>query len=387
MLVKTFEGVTMADAMKAVKSEFGSSAVILSTQKKIIDSHGTQIMEIKAAAPESKKVGAENYGANYDFETIEAQLTVIDQKLAGVSKSVAKENHVHTLETGLQEIKLLLLESLRNKDGNITRNVRADLLDLVQHLKVMGIDETHCTELLNYIQALDIDSQESDPQALKELGKAKAIQWMHGKIKIAPKWSISPGSTSVHAIVGPSGAGKTSLVAKLAAQFNGEQAKKVLVVSYDNRRIAACEQLRIYCKILGITFATMDTPSELESLLLDKRDYDLVIIDTAGRNPRSNEDMNDLKAFSECSIPVDIHLILSLTEKQSQMDRAIRAFSSIGISSLFFSKLDESWTYGEIYNMAQKWSLPLGYFSTGQKIPGSIERASRERVLERIFCL
>ena len=139
---------------------------------------------------------------------------------------------------------------------------------------------------------------------------------MHKRIKIAPQWKISKGTTAVHMLVGPAGSGKTSLVAKLAANFKSNQDAKVLVVSYDNRRIAASEQLRIYSKILGIDFAAIDSPTELEEMLLQKRNYDLALIDTAGRNPRSDEDMEDLRIFSECQVPIETHLILSLTEKQ-----------------------------------------------------------------------
>lgn len=387
MLVKSFEGLSMSDAMRAVKKEFGSNAVILSSAEKIVDGTGTKMVEIKAAAPESRSVGAEAGPSTKDFEVVEAHLTHIGEKISEVNRTNAKENHIHTLETGLQEIKLLLLESLRNKNGVIERDLPNDLLDLAQHLKVMGLEESHCTELMNYLSSIPYQETDGSNVERAEFYKSHAIRWMHKRIKIAPAWKISKGTTSVHMLVGPAGAGKTSLIAKLATHFKSEHNAKVLVVSYDNRRIAASEQLRIYSKILDFDFASVDSPSELDNLLLQKRDYELVLVDTAGRNPRSDEDMVDLRAFNESSFPVDTHLILSLTEKQSQMDRAIRSFSSVGISSIFFSKLDESWTYGEIYNMAQKWSLPLGYFTTGQKIPGSFERASRERVLERIFCL
>ena len=387
MLVKSFEGLSMSDAMRAVKKEFGSNAVILSTNERIIDATGSKMIEIKAAAPETRSHGAERAASSENIEVVEAHLTHMGEQISNIGKQTAKEAHIHTLETGLQEIKLLLLESLRNKNGKIDRDLPKDLLDLTQHLNVMGIEESHCTELMTYLSSIPYEETDGSHLERAEFYKSHAIRWMHKRIKIAPQWKISKGTTAVHMLVGPAGSGKTSLVAKLAANFKSNQDAKVLVVSYDNRRIAASEQLRIYSKILGIDFAAIDSPTELEEMLLQKRNYDLVLIDTAGRNPRSDEDMEDLRIFSECQVPIETHLILSLTEKQTQMDRAIRCFSSAGINSLFFSKLDESWTYGEIYNMAQKWSLPLGYFTTGQKIPGSFERASRERVLERIFCL
>ena len=386
MLVKNFEGFSMADAMKAVKSEFGGSAVILSTNERLDEKTGEKIVEVKAAAPQNDSPGA-SAATFTNLDLLENHIDSLNTSLLDMKKDMVKESHAHTLETGLQEIKLLLLESLRNKEGNIDRDLPKDLLDLAQHLKVMGVEESHCTELMNHLASIPYSDVEDNSVERRDFYKSHAIRWMHKRIKIAPPWKITKGNTSIHMLVGPSGSGKTSLIAKIAAFFKKEKEANILVVSYDNKRIAASEQLKIYSKILGFNFASIESSSELESLLLKNRNYDLVLIDTAGCNPRSEEDINDLRSFRECGIPVDTHLILSLTEKQNQMDKAIRSFSSLRLNSLLFSKLDESWTYGEIYNMAQKWSLPLGYFSTGQKIPRAFERASRERVLERIFCL
>ncbi|MBF0441246.1 MAG: flagellar biosynthesis protein FlhF, partial [Oligoflexales bacterium] len=102
---------------------------------------------------------------------------------------------------------------------------------------------------------------------------------------------------------------------------------------------------------------------------------------------KNKSNLSDLNAIKDLNIPVDFHLVLSITEKENQMDMVIRRFSEIGISSLIFTKIDETWSYGEIFNLSTKWSIPLSYFGIGQKIPEEIERASRERVCERIFGL
>ena len=112
-----------------------------------------------------------------------------------------------------------------------------------------------------------------------------------------------------------------------------------------------------------------------------------VLVDTAGRSPKSKGNLKDLLTLKKMERPIDFHLVMSLTEKETQMDRTIRSFSKVGIQSFLFSKLDETWSYGNIFNLTQKWGVPLSYFGIGQKIPENIERATRERVVERIFGL
>lgn len=386
MLVKTFEGLTTADAMKSVKKEFGNEAVILSTKQKFSEDTGTQITEITAASAEQKIQGAAtaaNSGAEAESISTEKWLD-IQKRISNLQKNMITREELHTIETGMQEIKLLLLESLRQSHASLHQNASADILNTLEQLKVMGIDPAHISKLKIYLESTEPSQIEKNQ--LSEFYRAKAIEWMHGKITIAPSWNLMKGNTAVHMFVGPSGSGKSSLVVKLAERYRSE-GHKVLLASFDQEKIAANEQLRIYSKILGIDFMTFESATELESKIIRKREYELVLIDSGGRNPRVLDHLSDLQKFQEIDIPIDMHLVLSLTEKQSQLDRAIRAFASVGVHTLNFTKLDESWTYGEVYNMGQKWSLPLGFFTTGQKIPGAIERATKERVLERIFCL
>jgi flagellar biosynthesis protein FlhF len=117
------------------------------------------------------------------------------------------------------------------------------------------------------------------------------------------------------------------------------------------------------------------------------RGTELVLIDTAGISPKNKSGIQALAAIKNLNLPIDFHLCLSSTESQSQLDNEVRSFLSTGLSSLVFSKLDESWAYGEIFNLSKTWSLPLSFFSIGQQIPDDIERATRERVIERIFGL
>jgi flagellar biosynthesis protein FlhF len=122
-------------------------------------------------------------------------------------------------------------------------------------------------------------------------------------------------------------------------------------------------------------------------MLDKKKDWDLVVVDSAAECPRAKEDLGDLLDFRDVDLPVSFHLTLAMTEKEVHMDRMIRGFSHLGLQSLIFNRLDESWSYGEIFNLSLRWSLPISFFGVGRSVPEDLERASRERVVERIFGL
>ena len=116
---------------------------------------------------------------------------------------------------------------------------------------------------------------------------------------------------------------------------------------------------------------------------------ELVLVDTpAGVSPKAPELIAELAALKETGLPLDVHLVLSMTDKEAQLDQAVRAFSPVGLASVAFTKLDESWSFGEIFNLSKRWALPpSSFFAIGQQIPDDVERASRERVIERLFGL
>jgi flagellar biosynthesis protein FlhF len=387
MEVRKFEGITMSDAMKAVKKELGKDAVILTTKERTIEGGRSKIYEVRATSPSAKIETQSHEGFKND--ALKGQVTLLETRLNGLIEKVPTHDDMHRLESGLSEVKMLLLEALRKKDGGVLENLSEDLASIYHQLSVMGVEETHCGALINFLNSLPKDDMKSLKTAPERLDfyRSNAIRWMLKRIKVAPKWSLSQGSTCVHAFVGNSGSGKSTAIAKLAAMAKKDSDASVLLVSADNQKVGAGDQLRLMSKLLGVNYAAIDTLKDLKSLVLENRDAQLILVDTAGANPRNETQIAELKEFNRLGFPVDVHLVLPLTEKQVQLDRSVRSFSSIGIASLIFSRMDECWTYGDVYNISQKWSLPLSYFSTGQNVPGSMERASRERVIERIFSL
>ncbi len=393
MQVKTFEALTMNDAIKSVKNEFGNDAIILNTKEKTIDKKN-KMYEVTAAVPETTpsagaSAGIAAFKASNQSSEISEQLSSLDQRISNLTDILPRKSSINNLEGGIEELKALLLEALRTKENHIISQIPKSMTKLYRQLSLTGIDESELAKLITYLKDLPDPTENSNkiPINMGDHYQSQAIRWMLKRISITPKWTPVSGTTKIRAFVGPSGSGKTSAIAKLAANYHKQHKAKILLVSFDQSKLGSNEQLRLYAKILGVQFETINSTKDLEKILDKNTDIDMVFVDTAGRSPKNSQLIEELNLFQESSLPLDFHLVLSITEKQAQLDRAIRSFSALGISSLIFTKMDESWSYGEIFNLSTKWSLPLSFFSTGPRIPDDIERASKERVVERIFGL
>jgi flagellar biosynthesis protein FlhF len=387
MDIKTFEAFSMKDVIKSVKQTLGSDAVILSTKEKASPNGKGTVYEVTAAASSStRKTGSShatqhlqqmNNGPTPDFDAINVRLTAI-------AEQIPTKRHLTNMDAGIHELKLLLLEALRLKENSQFEDASPALANIMTQLKVMGVNESSIIELVKHLRSLPPPEGKTPED---EYYRGQAIRWMMKRIKIAPKWVVMKGTTAYQVVIGPTGVGKSSTIAKLAAHYKMKERANVMVVSMDNHRIAAADQMRVFCKIIGVPFATASSPEEIAAIVAAKRDLELVLIDTGGISPKNPSQIEQLANLKTSSMPFDFHLCLSITDKEQQMDAAIRAFSVIGLNSIVFSKLDESWSFGEIYNLSKKWGLPLSFFAIGQDIPDDIERATRERVIEKLFGL
>lgn len=386
MDVRTFEAFTMKDAVRSVKTTLGADAVILSTKEKPAPGGTGMLYEVTAAAAHSERRSGMN-GAQTQSDApqnpqVALELSNMSAQIANLTASLPTRGQVQALEAGMQELKLMMIEALRHKDGSGLKDLPIDMVPTQRQLSVMGINEVTIVDLLRHLRSLP--APDSDGEAYY---RDHSIRWMMKRIKIAPRWNVMPGTVSYQGIVGPTGVGKSALVAKLAAHYTMREKQKVAVVSLDNHRLAASDQMRIFCKIINVPFLAANAAEDLLGVHETFRGTELVLIDTAGISPKNKAGIQDLAALKSLSLPIDFHLCLSSTESQAQLDHEIRAFLSTGLSSLVFTKLDESWAFGEIFNQSKTWGLPLSFFSIGQQIPDDIERATRERVIERIFGL
>jgi flagellar biosynthesis protein FlhF len=175
------------------------------------------------------------------------------------------------------------------------------------------------------------------------------------------------------ALIGPTGVGKTTTVAKLAATFKLRDRLNVALLTIDTYRIAAVDQLRTYADIIGVPLMVANTPMETRQALQRCEGYDAVIIDTAGRSQRDDEKLDQLKSFIDAADPHEVHLVLSLTSRQEVMLEIAERFSRIRTDKLIFTKLDEAVNFGVVLNVIRRVNKQLSYITTGQEVPHHIE--------------
>ena len=187
------------------------------------------------------------------------------------------------------------------------------------------------------------------------------------------------------ALIVPTGVGKTTTVAKLAATFKLRQKKKVGLITLDTYRIAAVEQLKTYAQILSLPMHVAMTPAELVAALDKCKECDVVLIDTAGRSQKDDPRLDQLSAFLAAANPHEVHLVLSSTCTQPVLLHTIERFSRVRADKMIFTKLDEAVTYGVMASVARRVGKQLSYVTTGQEVPHQIEPGRSSRIAELVL--
>ncbi len=233
-----------------------------------------------------------------------------------------------------------------------------------------GVSSALAHELLDELPDFSAWSEEAqEPLAISGLRDLIAR-----RVCSAGPIDLTPGQLKAVALIGPTGVGKTTTIAKLAAHFALVEKKKVALLTMDTYRIAAVEQLKIYSQILDIPVGVAYSQAELAPVIAQFVDFDLLLIDTAGRSQKNIMQVGELKSLLE-AVGCETHLVLSSQTKEQDMLESIQRFAAARVDRLIFSKLDETDSYGTLLNVAYRTGLPLSYLTTGQKVPEDLELA------------
>lgn len=236
-------------------------------------------------------------------------------------------------------------------------------------------------ETFDILVARGVESDVALEISLKLTEKGDDKLWLHAEVTrlLAPfqPTRLIPGQRKIAALVGPTGAGKTTTLAKLAAHFALLQGQKVGLITADSFRIAAIEQLRVYGDILGIPLHAVDSPHEMALALQQTADCDVVLVDTGGRNHKDPERMAELKETLAVLRPDETHLVISLTANPRDAYELLEYYGPLGVNRLLFTKLDEATCPGLMINMRRRCTYPVGYITCGQEVPDDIMPADQ----------
>ena len=243
--------------------------------------------------------------------------------------------------------------------------------DILAKLLAADVSETHARSLVERFR--------NDPQG------RNFIQWLGKKISVAAQesWEALGGRKVM--LIGPTGVGKTTTIAKLAAIHSLWKKKKVFLLTADTYRIAAVKQVETYSKILGIPMDVVDDPRHIGPVLEKTAEADLVLLDTAGRSQRDGARIEEMRALYLAFQPDAVHLVLAANMKYRDMLDVVKRMGVVPISRVIFTKTDETTTYGALLNILLDFDRPVSFITTGQNVPNDIEVASGMRLAEMLL--
>lgn len=273
-----------------------------------------------------------------------------------------------------------LVAQLKNRAPAPRREMPAALFDVFTDLIEADVEEQSARELIDRLGAephLDL----FDPLA----ARARLAHMLEGELQTSGPIAVTPGAGRVVALVGPTGVGKTTTIAKLAANFRLRENRRVGLITVDTYRIAAVEQLRTYADIIDLPMEVVGTPREMREAVQRMRTFDLVLMDTAGRSPRDEVRIQELRSMMAEASPDEVHLVLSAAASARSLTSAAEKFAPVGVTSLLVTKLDEATGFGNVLSLTRAAQLPVSYLTDGQNVPDDIAIANSKRLAQLIL--
>lgn len=357
MQIKTYKAASMKEVLAQIKTEMGPHAVIVSTRQVKDNSYGLMtkpVVEVTAAVdydemrvasgkpvkaispapmPDEVETRPEISAAKLDISAMGSEITA----LKGMMQTLLKATGVEVAREN--PLRKALLE----------QGLKASLVDLI----------------------------------LSKLGEKASLQSVKGLLsKVVHADPHMPKQIQI--VVGTTGVGKTTTIAKLAARAVLNEELKVGLITLDTYRIGAVEQGRIYAKILGVPFLSVTSPEEFKRAVIQLRDKDLVLVDTVGRSAASDEHVVQLKEYC-AGVPMAKILAMPVATRDSEMEKVMHTFAPLSIDRMIFTKADEAVTAGTVLSHNLLYRTPIAYITNGQRVPEDIAPASPEMIIS--MCL
>jgi len=280
--------------------------------------------------------------------------------------------HIMKIRDDLSDMKKLLTEILATGESKASGGYAGPWAILYKRLVDSEIRDDFAKDLLDKLK-----------KSTPNLGKHITKEFFRELTESFPVSACE--SAKIQFFVGPTGAGKTTTIAKLAAYFSLEKKKKCSLITTDTYRISAIDQLRAYSEIIGIDLQAVYSPDAIKDVIKNCKYSDVILVDSAGRSQKNREHMDELAAFMQELNPDCVHLVLSAATKESDLIAIANKYKKIGVSRMLFTKLDETLKLGNIFNVVQTVGIPVSYFTIGQSVPDDIETAQSAAFVRKLL--
>lgn len=361
MKIRRYMASNMQEALLKVKMDLGSEAVILNTRK--VKRQGffkflkPPLIEILASLDEEEvqKVDVDDEKINALENKVKDMEGMLDKICKQMSeKLVAVESMDKT-----EKIYDVIIENMRQND------VDEDVInDIVGSLKKQGLDEnSNVNEIFMMFRK----------EIIRKLNQSSSITVDDTK---KPK---------VIMFLGPTGVGKTTTLAKIAANFMIREKKKVGLITADTYRIAAVEQLKTYSEIMGAPVTVIYSPNEIKDAIKKNEDADLILIDTPGKSHKNKKHFDEIKDLVMHANADEIYLLISASTKMKDCKEILKAYNFMKDYKLIFTKVDETESLGIVLNVVNSTGKRLSYFTTGQSVPDDIEVINVDQLSKKLL--
>jgi flagellar biosynthesis protein FlhF len=377
MKIKSYYSRSVEDAMAAARQEMGSDAMLVNSRKTPIEAKHLGEYEVvfavtgpaEGAQEASLQLAGESAFTSGALQNdrISFEVSELKKELEGMRRAITRTAYAPAQWVGVSQ----------------------DISDAYGALTAAEISPELAREI---VQAAGgrVDGQRTPsvriPQKVDGTAFQRAlVEELNSRFTADATLGRTPASPRIVALVGPPGAGKTTSLVKLAVNYGLAARKPVVLLSADTHRVAAADQLRSFAAILGVGFQLLETVGALAQAIEEHRGKELIFIDTPGLALADLADSDQLARFLSTRSDIDTHLVLPASMKPADLTRMVDAFEILRPNRLLFTKLDETCSYGPIFNEAARTAKPLSFFCAGQRIPEDLEVASRERVLNLVW--
>jgi flagellar biosynthesis protein FlhF len=378
MQIKKYEAKNMTTALRMIKGDLGPEAVILSARsirkgRGFFGSLKYAGVEVTAAI-DKQLPGSQNEAA----AGVKAIRDMSQKIPPGIEPRTTREIQSTSPVYPASNTNYPKSYFVRNKVQSRTNRA---LSSLYQQILAQEVDRGVVSELIDEIRGIP---------AIEELlvdGSLKThlVSILEEMGVRTVRNAFGPEKPNIMVLIGTTGVGKTTTLAKLAALQTTRYKKRVALITLDNYGIAANEPLKKYARIIGIPLETALNATELNRAIEKNSQADLILIDTPGINPSDQSQILELKSLLADISNLQTHLVMSAATKENDLLATAETFKNIGVQRLVFTKIDESGTFGNIVNVLIRTGLPLSFLSRGRKVPDDIEAGSVQKLVDLIF--